>query len=90
MKTDKGELFLTRSPASPGVAIINNDPTAGILCGMRCLDIIRAVNSHDDLLEACEAVSGFLKHGLMSTDEARLMKLLTQAISKAKGEDDDD
>lgn len=54
MKTKHGILILTQHPEQKGMAIINNDMTAGILCGMRCEDIIRAVNSHDALVEACE------------------------------------
>ena len=54
--------------------------------------IIRAVNSHDGLLAACEVAKVLLDEmGWISedTEVCELVKQLRAAIAKAKGEDDD-
>ena len=36
-------------PQRPGIIRWDDDPTAGILAGMRAAEIVRAVNAHDGL-----------------------------------------
>lgn len=85
MRTKHGVLILTQHPEQKGIAIINNDMTAGILCGMRCEDIIRAVNSHDALVEACKAGLKFIDSNFYTSPlPPDLYKLMEQAIDRAK------
>lgn len=43
-------------PKSHGIIRWDDDPTAGILAGMRAKEIVTAVNSYDALREALTAV----------------------------------
>lgn len=43
-------------PQRPGIIRWNDDPTTGILAGMRAAEIVRAVNAHDELVEAVDTL----------------------------------
>lgn len=68
-------------PQQKGIVRFNDDLSTGVLAGTKAQQIVTAVNSHDELLEALRSV---IRHGLIEKDGYEtVLEQVNEAIANA-------